>query len=416
MPDSESTYSYGYNLAAMPEPCESQPEPCEARPGSRESPLVAVCLPAPEAATALKVSWDLGEAVAVVDPHAPRAKVASLFEALRPTHLVDSTGRLPLRHGRPVRDDVMAVVTTSGTTAEPRHVVLTRKAMQASARAVGKALELLVEEDRWLACVPLHHIAGLAIVARSYFCDTALTVHPNFDVGEVAGSAGRCSLVSVVPTMLARLLDVDAPLHRFRRVLVGGGPIPGGLLRRAAESGAPVHTTYGLTETGGGCVHDGKPLDGVEVAISPGGEVLVRGAVVMRGYHRDEAATSQVITPGGWLRTGDLGRISPDGRLRMLDRVKDVIVTGGVNVSPSAVERVLAEHPAVVDVCVTGVVDREWGERVVAFVVPTDRLHPPTLNELRAFGSERLSRPELPREVVHVDSLPRLPGGKVLRR
>jgi acyl-CoA synthetase (AMP-forming)/AMP-acid ligase II len=136
----------------------------------------------------------------------------------------------------------------------------------------------------------------------------------------------------------------------------------------------------------------------------------------MRGYHRDEAATSQVITPGGWLRTGDLGRISPDGRLRMLDRVKDVIVTGGVNVSPSAVERVLAEHPAVVDVCVTGVVDREWGERVVAFVVPTDRLHPPTLNELRAFGSERLSRPELPREVVHVDSLPRLPGGKVLRR
>jgi len=375
-----------------------------------------VCLPAPEAATALKASWELGEAVAVVDPQAPRAKVASLLEALRPTHLVDSTGRQPLRDGQRVPDDVAAVVTTSGTTAEPRHVVLTREAMKASARAVSKALELAAEEDRWLACVPLHHIAGLAIVARSYFCDTALTVHPSFDIGEVAGSAGRCSLVSVVPTMLARLLEAGAPLHRFRRVLVGGGPIPGGLLRHAVAAGAQVHTTYGLTESGGGCVHDGKPLDGVEVAISAGGEILVRGAVVMRGYLRDETATAEVVTPESWLRTGDLGRIDTDGHLTMLDRVKDVIVTGGVNVSPSAVERVLAEHPAVVDVCVIGVADREWGERVVAFVVPRDGEHPPTVSELRAFGSERLSRPELPREVVHVNSLPRLPGGKVLRR
>jgi len=364
----------------------------------------------------VKMSWELGEAVVVVDPRAPRAKVASLLEAVRPTHLVDSTGRQTLRYGQPVPSAVAAVVTTSGTTAEPRHVVLTREAMQASARAVGEALELAAEEDRWLACVPVHHVAGLAIVARSYFCDTALTVHPHFDVGEVTGSAGPCSLVSVVPTMLARLLEAGAPLHRFRRVLVGGGPIPEGLLRRAAEAGASVLTTYGLTETGGGCVHDGKPLAGVEVAISPGGEILVRSAVVMSGYHRDEAATSAVITPDGWLRTGDLGSISTDGCLSMLDRIKDVIVTGGVNVSPSAVERVLLEHPAVVDVCVTGVSDSEWGERVVAFVVPSDGEHPPTVSDLRAFGSERLSRPELPREVVHVNSLPRLPGGKVLRR
>jgi O-succinylbenzoic acid--CoA ligase len=362
------------------------------------------------------MSWELGEAVTVVDLRAPRAKAASLFEVLRPTHLVDSTGRHPLRDGQPVPGDVAAVVTTSGTTAEPRHVVLTRKAMQASARAVGKALDLAPQEDHWLACVPLHHIAGLAIVARSYFCDTALTVHPSFDVSAVGDSAGRCSLVSVVPTMLARLLGAGTPLHRFRRVLVGGGPIPEGLLRSAADVGTSLLTTYGLTETGGGCVHDGKPLDGVEIATSPGGEILVRGAVAMRCYHRDEPATREVTTPEGWLRTGDLGSLGTDGRLTVFDRVKDVIVTGGVNVSPSAVERVLMEHPAVVDVCVAGVADREWGERVVAFVVPSDDEHPPTVGELRAYGSEHLSRPELPREVVHVRSLPRLPGGKVLRR
>jgi O-succinylbenzoic acid--CoA ligase len=361
-------------------------------------------------------SWELGEAVTVLDPRAPRVKIASLLDVLRPTHLLDPAGRHTRRGGRPVPAGVAAVVTTSGTTAEARHVVLTRKAMEASARAVGKAIGLEPEQDRWLACVPLHHIAGLAIVARSHFCDTALNVQPAFDVGSVGEMAGPCSLVSIVPTMLARLLDAGVPLHRFRRVLVGGGPVPESLIGRAADRQVPVHTTYGLTETGGGCVHDGIPLDGVEIATAPDGEILVRGDVVMRGYHRDEVATREVVTPEGWLRTGDLGGIGADGLLHVQDRVKDVIVTGGVNVSPAAVERVLLEHPGVGDVCVAGVADPEWGERVVAFVVPNDDVRAPTVEDLRAYCSEHLSRPELPREVVHVKSLPRLPGGKVARR
>jgi O-succinylbenzoic acid--CoA ligase len=390
------------NLAEVPEPS--------------ESPLVAVCLPAPEAATAVKRSWELGEAVTVLDPLAPRAKVASLLEDLRPTHLVDSTGRRTWRGGRAVEADVAAVVTTSGTTAEARHVVLTRKAMQASARAVGKALDLDPEKDRWLACLPLHHVAGLAIIARSHFCDTALTVQPAFDVDSVGEVAGRCSLVSLVPTTLVRLLDAGVALGRFRRVLVGGGPVPEALIGRAADSGASVHTTYGLTEAGGGCVHDGSPLDGVTIVTAPGGEILVKGDVVMRGYHRDVVATEEVFTAEGWLRTGDLGAIGPDGLLHVLDRVKDVIVTGGVNVSPAAVERVLTQHPGVGEVCVLGVADAEWGERVVAFVVPSGAERVPTVEELRVHCSDQLSRPELPREVVRVTSLPRSPGGKVLRR
>jgi len=308
------------------------------------------------------------------------------------------------------------VIATSGTAAHPRHVVLTKAAMQASAHAVANALALAPDEDHWLACVPLHHVAGLAIVARSYFCDTAMTVHPSFDAGAVGASSAQCTLVSLVPTMLARLLDAGAPIERFRRILVGGGPVAPSLLQRAADTGANVVTTYGLSETGGGCVYDGEPLRGVEASMSAEGEILVRGDVVMRGYHRDLSASREAFTYDGWLRTGDLGRMDDNGRVRVIDRMKDVIITGGVNVSPTAVEQVLAEHPNVQDVCIVGVPDDEWGERIAAFVVPRSDGDPPTLEELRLFGSERLTAPELPRELCHVEALPRLSSGKVLRR
>ena len=318
--------------------------------------------------------------------------------------------------GRPVPGDVAAVVTTSGTTAEPRHVVLTRQAMESSARAVTAALEVTPGEDRWLACVPLHHVAGLAIVARSYFCQTALAVHPSFDVSAVDKAAGRSTVVSLVPTMLSRLLDAEVPLRRFRRLLLGGGPIAPSLLGRAKLAGIEVTTTYGLTETGGGCVHDGKPLPGVQISISSNGEILVKGPVVMRGYHHEAPANRCAFTDDGWLRTGDLGRIGGEGLLRVIDRIKDIVVTGGVNVSPTAVEAVIVEHPAVDDVCVTGAADEQWGERVVAFIVPRPGLEPPTLEELRSFSSERLAASELPRELRIVGSIPRSSGGKLLRR
>lgn len=364
----------------------------------------------------MRDAWDRGEAVAVADPRAPRSRLVSLLEALRPTHLVDGSGSQQVHGGQPVQCDVGAVVTTSGTTAEPRQVVLSRTALEASARAVTEALEVVHEEDRWLACVPIHHIAGLAIVARSYFCGTAMTVHPSFDIAAVGESSTHCTLVSLVPTMLSRLLEARVPLGEFRRLLLGGGPIASSLRRRALDAGATVATTYGLSETGGGCVHDGKPLRGVRISVSGDREILVKGDVLMSGYHRDVPATHLAFTSDGWLRTGDLGETDPEGRLEVIDRMKDMVITGGVNVSPSAVERVLIEHPAVLEVCVVGVPDDEWGERVVACVVPRSAGDPPTLEELRSHGSERLSSPELPRELRLVTHLPRSAGGKVMRR
>jgi o-succinylbenzoate---CoA ligase len=381
-----------------------------------ESPLVAIRLPPPEAAEAVRRAWGEGAAVVVLDPRAPKRRLASAVEAFRPTHLADAEGVREVSVGRPVPRDVAAVVTTSGTTAEPRHVVLTRQAMEASARAVAGAMGIVPDEDHWLACVPLHHVAGLAIVARSWFCQTPMTVHPSFDVNAVSAATAQTTLVSVVPTMLTRLLDAEAPLHRFRRVLLGGSPIPLSLLERALDAGVRVTTTYGLSETGGGCVHDGSPLRGVEVSTSPEGEILVRGTVVMRGYLHDETASRRAFTTDGWLRTGDLGQVDADGIVSVTDRMKDIIVTGGVNVSPTAVECVIHAHPAVADACVTGVADEQWGERVVAFVVPRPDITPPTLEELRSFSSERLSAPELPRELRIVPSVPRSPSGKLVRR
>lgn len=385
-------------------------------PTPGESPLLLIDLPPPEAALAVRRAWDRGEAVAVADPRAPRSRLLSLADALRPTHLVDGSGYRHLPGGQPVRGGVGAVVSTSGTTAEPRHVVLSREALETSARAVSEALEVVPAEDHWLACVPLHHIAGLAIVARSYFCGTALTVQPSFDVAAVGASSAHCTLVSLVPTMLSRLLEARAPLGEFRRLLLGGGPLPSSLRRLAADAGARVATTYGMSETGGGCVHDGIPLRGVQISISEESEILVKGDVVMSGYHLDLPATRIAFTSDGWLRTGDLGATDSRGRLEVIDRMKDIVITGGVNVSPSAVERVLMEHPAVLEVCVIGAPDDEWGERVVACVVPRSAADPPGLEELRSFGSERLSPAELPRELRLVAELPRSAGGKVIRR
>ncbi|HUA96556.1 MAG TPA: AMP-binding protein [Acidimicrobiales bacterium] len=380
-----------------------------------ESPLVAIHLPAPEAARAVRRAWDDGAAVVVLDPRAPAARVTSVLEALVPTHLVDAGGTRRMARGRPAAAGVAAVVTTSGTTGEPRHVVLRRSALEASARAVSAVLEVVPGDDRWLACVPLHYVAGLAIVARSYFCETALTVHPTFDVAAVAASAGEATLVSLVPTMLSRLLDAGRAPSGFHRVLVGGSPVAPSLRRVAEDAGVRISTTYGLSETGGGCVHDGTPLPGVELSTSSDDEILVRGPVVMDGYLGDDLATARAFTADGWLRTGDLGRIDARGILSVTDRLKDIVITGGVKVSPTAVERVLGDHPAVADVGVVGLPDEHWGERVVAFVVPRPETDPPTLGELRSFGSHELTAAELPRELRLVASLSRSPSGKLLR-
>ncbi len=360
-------------------------------------PLVVVRLPPPEAADAIRRAWDMGRGVLVLDPQAPEAEVERIVAR------VDPDGE--------VSPDVAAVVVTSGTTGEPKGVELTFGGLQASARAVSDAIGVRAGGgDRWLCCLPLHHVAGLALLARSWTVGTPVDVLRRFDVESVAAAAeSGATLVSLVPTMARRLLAAGVDLGRFRRVLLGGGPVAADL---------PGIATYGLTETWGGIVHGGHPLDGVEIALGHEDEILVRGLVVMRRYRSStgDADTAAAFTADGWFRTGDAGAIDGQGRLSVVDRLRDLVKTGGVSVSPTEVEAVLADHPGVADVGVAGQPDPEWGEQVVAYVVPADPSAPPTVDGLREYARDRLSAAKLPRAVVLVDAIPRTKGGKPVRR
>jgi O-succinylbenzoic acid--CoA ligase len=385
-------------------------------PGADQADLVAISLPSPAAAQAIRRTWDDGEAVAVLDPQAPRPRVEQALGLLQPTHLIDEDGRRRLPDGRPVDHAVAAVVLTSGTTGAPKAVELTQAGRDAIGRGFAAALDT-GPGDRWLACLPLHHVAGLAIIGRSVASGVPVVTHRGFDLDAVATSPERegTTIVSLVPTTLARLLDAGAPVSRYRVVIVGGAPLSGALRERAATAGVSCVDTYGLSETWGGVLLDGNAVPGAEVTVDQAGEILVRGPMVMRAYRGDAEATADAFTPDGHFRTGDLGHITADGRVRVMDRRRDLIITGAVNVSPTAVEGVLLRHPSVADVCVTGRTDDEWGERVVAFVVPRDRTDPPSLDELRAFARDHLSAAQLPREVRSVDEIPRTPGGKARR-
>jgi o-succinylbenzoate---CoA ligase len=378
--------------------------------------LVAVLLPPSAAAGVVVDAWSAGEAVLVLDPGGPGAELRARLAALRPTHLVDGSGRSALTDGVPAPDGVAAVVATSGTTGTPKGVELTADGIRASALASSAALGT-GPADHWLACVPLHGVAGLAVLARAMHTGLPVTVHDRFDAERVLAEP-EVTVTSLVPTMLERLLLALPGLSGGgpRLVLLGGAPVPAGLVERAAGQGIRVVTSYGLTETFGGVVLDRRPIRGVQVRVDPVGQILVRGPMVMRGYAGDPAVTAAVLGKDGWLATGDLGELAPDGRLRVTGRLDDVVISGGVNVVPDEVEAVLRRHPGVADVGVAGRPDPEWGERVVAWVVPADPADPPTLAGLRAFAADRLAAAKAPRELVLVDALPRNGGGKLLRR
>ncbi len=382
-------------------------------PGPDESAVVAALLSGPALADAVMAAWDAGETILPLNPAAPAAETERLLARLRPTHLCDTNGRRTLADGVAAPAGTAAIVVTSGTTGAPKGVELTRAGMEVMGRSYTEGLDA-GPRDRWLACLPLHHVASLGVLARAYVTGLAWTVHDGFDIDRVATSprAEGTTMVSVVPTTLRRLLDAGAPMHEYRRVIVGGAPCPEALRARAESLGVVVVDAYGMTEAWGGWALDGIPIAGAEGAVAPDGEVLVRGAMVMQAYRFDAEQTAAVLQPDGWLHTGDIGEIV-DGRVRVTDRKRDLVITGGVNVSPTEVENVLGHYPGLTDVCIIGVPDDEWGERIVAYVVADNA---PSLADLRAFAREQLSAAKLPREVRVVREIPRSGSGKALRR
>ncbi len=375
-----------------------------------EGSLTAVVVDGPDAAEIMVEEWKAGRAVVPLDPRAPRPEHRRILAELRPTHLLGEWGVRALPGGVPVPPDVAVVVATSGTEGDPKGVELTWSGLEASARAVSAGLG----SARWLCCLPLHGVGGLGIVARAWSTGDPVEVVARFDTAAVAET--RAKLVSLVPTALRRCLDDGVDLERFSRVLLGGAALDPALRTRAELAGASIVSSYGLTETWGGVVHEGRPLDGVELRLGEDGEIILRAPMTMRGYRLRPDDTAAVLSADGWLRTGDVGSIDASGTLTVVDRRRDIIVSGGVNVSPTEVEGVLVDHPGVADVGVAGTTDPEWGERVVAHVVAADPATPPTLEDLRAFAGERLSAAKLPRQLVLVDEIPRTAGGKPARR
>ncbi len=411
--------------------------------------------------TESEIAWQLRDSDArmiIVDEHT--ADLASRVCALVPQILVvgfdPRTSLIKIGHraefspftdGLRLSHDtahVLAVIYTSGTTGKPKGAMLTVGNFWWS--AVGSSMNIGARgDDRWLACLPLFHVGGLSIVFRAGIGGFAAIVHDGFDPDAVNRSIDedRITIVSVVPTMLSRMLDARddrAYPPWLRCVLLGGGPAPQSLLERCARLNVPVVQTYGLTETtsqiatlapedalpklgsAGRAIYPNELRivreDGTEADVAEPGEIRARGPVVMSGYAGQAAATAEVIVDG-WLRTGDVGRIDNDKYLYVLDRRDDLIITGGENVYPAEVESVLLSSPDVAEAAVIGVPDSEWGQRVIAIVRLSDVASEPATSRVEAIErhcSASLARYKMPREFrIVTDPLPRTASGKVRR-
>ncbi|WP_231123519.1 AMP-binding protein [Nocardioides sambongensis] len=306
------------------------------------------------------------------------------------------------------------VVATSGSTGRPKQVVLSRDAVLASVRASAAALGA---SGPWVLALPAGYVAGVQVIARSLVAG-----HPPTRYDESGWPDGSGWFTSLVPTQLVRMLrsaDDTAALARAHTVLLGGGPIDPGLRARAGAAGIRVVATYGAAETAGGCVYDGLPLDGVGLALDPTARIRISGPTLFDGYRDDPERTAETLVDG-WYLTSDAGRIDEDGRLQVLGRIDDMVVSGGVNVPAAAVARRLRAHPALgsdrAEVEVLGVPDAEWGMRAVAFIAPhprSDAPQPvPPLEELRDWVAAAHPRSWAVRQVVVLDALPLLGNGK----
>ncbi|MCL2463938.1 MAG: AMP-binding protein [Micrococcales bacterium] len=379
-------------------------------------------------------------------PHLPRALSAALDGSGPALRVVARVPDEPTSHGptpsepvshNPVSPEptppgpgvpaqVAVVLRTSGSTGAPRDVMLSADALRASGTAT---LRRIGGPGQWLLVLPPDHVAGLQVLARAALAGTAAHRPPAGPFRAAAFAAAAAAMpaterryTSIVPTQLVRLLNDEtgrAALRGFDAVLLGGTGIPPALLRAARDAGVRVVTTYGMTETCGGAVYDGVGLTGVRWRLEGDGRVWLAGPVLAEGYlgRPDlDAATFAVDATGTrWLRSPDLGHRAADGRLEIVGRADDVIVTGGLNVAPGPVEDLLVTLPGIREACVVGVPDDEWGQGVVAVLVAGPD-GPPPLAAIRAAVAERLGAAAAPRRAVVVRALPTRGPGKPDRR
>ncbi|MCP8617790.1 o-succinylbenzoate--CoA ligase [Salirhabdus salicampi] len=335
-------------------------------------------------------------------------------------------------------DDTVTIMYTSGTTGKPKGVQLTYGNHWWS--AISSSLNLgLHREDRWLAALPLFHVGGFSILIRSVIYGIPIHLHEKFSANQVHQEImnNEVTTVSVVSTMLEGLLqelgDRTYP-ETFRCMLLGGGPASQSMLERCAKKGVPVYQTYGMTETSSQVVtireedalrklgSAGKPLFPVQLRIvknnvvvptGVAGEIIVKGPMVTKGYYKREETNRKSIE-NGWLKTGDVGYVDEEGFLYVLDRQKDLIISGGENVYPAEVEGVLKTIPGILDAGVIGKSDDKWGQIPVAFIVKNNTGL--TVDQIVESCKGRLAKYKVPKEVYFVDELPRNASRKILRR
>lgn len=327
--------------------------------------------------------------------------------------------RAGLRVGEAIDDDVAVVVATSGTTGVPKGALLTAAALTASAAATH---DRLGGPGSWLLALPAHHIAGMQVLVRSALAGAVpveMDLSAGFDITELPSAIrilgpGR-RYTALVAAQLAKALGdpaAAAALAELDAVLLGGGPAPRPVLDDAAAAGIAVVRTYGMSETAGGCVYDGVPLDGVRLRTVEG-RIVIGGPTLAKGY-RNPVDPDPFAEPG-WFRTDDLGAVSGAGVLTVLGRADDAISTGGLTVLPQPVEAALCAHPAVRDCAVFGLADGRLGQRVAAAIVVRDGCAAPSLDDLRAQVTRTLDATAAPRELHVVAALPRRGIGKVDR-
>jgi O-succinylbenzoic acid--CoA ligase len=392
--------------------------------GVRRGSIAALTMhPRREQVVLVHALMKLGAVLLPLAPQLSAAEHAAIIAAeeasvdlVEPGELTQTEADLPLL-GEHDMDAIACRIMTSGSSGAAHPVGLTYGNFLWS--AVGSAFNIGVDPaDRWLCCLPLSHISGLGIVVRSVIYGTTAVVHDGFETNRVAAALaeGDFTVVSLVTTMLVRLLEAGADLSGPRAILVGGGPVPEEPLEEAIGRGATVVQTYGLTEA---CSQvttlapvdakrklgsAGRPLLTTHLRIQDG-EILVQGPTVAPG--RADA--------DGWLHTGDLGRIDEEGFLYVEDRMDDMIFSGGENVVPAEVEQVLLRHPEVADAAVVGREDPEWQQAVTAIVVLEDGSSA-TPDELRRHCAESLAGFKVPKRVELAAALPRTPSGKLMRR